>query len=91
MVTTLLKIPIFGQSVQKLHSYSVLQHMCTLFTYPTRFAVEFAPIRKFKIGGIYAVARVTTPPKSSEIANFAHLCPPRHFVHTFHMTQTIHA
>ena len=42
MVTTPLKMPILGQSVQKLHSYAVLQHMCTLFTCPTRFAVEFA-------------------------------------------------
>ena len=42
MVTTPLKIPVFGRSVRKLRSYAVLQHMCTLFTCPTRFAVEFA-------------------------------------------------
>ena len=36
------KMPIFGQFLQKLHSYAVLQHMCTLFTCFTRFAVEFA-------------------------------------------------
>ena len=141
MVTTPLKMPILGQSVQKLHSYAVLQHMCTLFTCPTRFAVEFATPWQFRIGGICrcygnhtpkivkncyfcafvspqtfcahfsyvsndshltsthtrnsslrisAVAMATPPLKLSKIGVFAHLCPPRHFVHTFHMTQTIH-
>ena len=42
MITTPRKMPISLQYVQKLHSYMVLQIMCTLFKCLIRFAVKFA-------------------------------------------------
>ena len=78
-----------------------LQHMCTLFTCLTRFAVEFATIKKFLIGGICRCYGNHHPPKIVKNCYFCAFVPPppppppqtfcAHFSHVLndsHLTST---
>ena len=89
MVTTPLKYPFLCSPCENFivaRFYSICAH----FSHAQRVLQLNLPHHDSFGLGVSAVAMVTTPPKSSKIAIFAHLCPPRHFVHTFHMSQTIH-
>ena len=89
MVTTSLKCPFCGSPCKNFivtRFYSICAH----FSHAQRVSQLNLPHQDSFGLGVSAVAMVTTPPKLSKIAIFAHLCPPRHFVHTINMSQTIH-
>ena len=66
MVNNHLKMPIFVQSVQKLHSYTALRQMCRWvhFSHASRVLQLNLPHHDSFGLGVSAVAMVTNPPKS---------------------------
>ena len=73
----------------KLSKIDIFAHLCSPrhFVYTFSHASNDSHLTSAHILssslGMSAVAMVTTPPNLSKNGVFAHLCPPRHFVHTF--------